>query len=118
MPFKSSAATPMCVVCPCAVCRLLQSEPCLPHPLPTHPLQVRAILVNIFGGITKCDEIAEGIISASKILGLQLPLVVRLEGACEVWSGSVPSCIPSRPYFHSNFCLERKWALGMRLGGR
>ena len=41
---------------------------------------VRAILVNIFGGITKCDEIAEGIISASKMLDLQLPLVVRLQG--------------------------------------
>lgn len=41
---------------------------------------VKAILVNIFGGIMKCDVIAMGIISASKEIGLKLPLVVRLEG--------------------------------------
>ncbi len=41
---------------------------------------VRAILVNIFGGIMKCDIIAQGIIAASKSLGLKVPLVVRLEG--------------------------------------
>jgi len=41
---------------------------------------VRAILVNIFGGIMRCDIIAEGIITAVKEMGLQLPVVVRLEG--------------------------------------
>jgi succinyl-CoA synthetase beta subunit len=41
---------------------------------------VRAILVNIFGGIMKCDIIAEGIIAAAKELQLKVPLVVRLEG--------------------------------------
>jgi succinyl-CoA synthetase beta subunit len=41
---------------------------------------VRAVLVNIFGGIMKCDVIAEGIIAAAKEVGLKLPLVVRLEG--------------------------------------
>jgi succinyl-CoA synthetase beta subunit len=41
---------------------------------------VKGILVNIFGGIMKCDIIAEGIIAASKELGLKVPLVVRLEG--------------------------------------
>jgi succinyl-CoA synthetase beta subunit len=41
---------------------------------------VKAILVNIFGGIMKCDIIAEGIIAAAKELALQVPLVVRLEG--------------------------------------
>ncbi len=41
---------------------------------------VKGILVNIFGGIMKCDIIAEGIISASKQLGLKVPLVVRLQG--------------------------------------
>ncbi len=41
---------------------------------------VKAILVNIFGGIMKCDVIAEGIIAASKELGLKVPLVVRLQG--------------------------------------
>lgn len=41
---------------------------------------VKAILVNIFGGIMKCDVIAEGVIAAAKELQLQVPLVVRLEG--------------------------------------
>jgi succinyl-CoA synthetase beta subunit len=41
---------------------------------------VKAILVNIFGGIMKCDIIAEGVIAAAKSLGVQVPLVVRLEG--------------------------------------
>lgn len=42
--------------------------------------RVKAILVNIFGGITKCDVIASGIIDAVKEVGLDIPLVVRLEG--------------------------------------
>jgi succinyl-CoA synthetase beta subunit len=41
---------------------------------------VKAILVNIFGGIMKCDIIAEGIIEASRSLDLKVPVVVRLEG--------------------------------------
>lgn len=41
---------------------------------------VKAILVNIFGGIMKCDIIAAGIIAAAKSIGLDKPLVVRLEG--------------------------------------
>ena len=41
---------------------------------------VKGIFVNIFGGIMKCDIIAEGVIAASKELGLKVPLVVRLEG--------------------------------------
>lgn len=41
---------------------------------------VKGILVNIFGGIMKCDIIADGVIAASKELGLKVPLVVRLEG--------------------------------------
>ena len=41
---------------------------------------VRAILVNIFGGIMKCDVIAQGIINAVKAVKLPVPLVVRLEG--------------------------------------
>jgi succinyl-CoA synthetase beta subunit len=42
--------------------------------------KVQAILVNIFGGIMKCDVIAQGIISAAKTVHLSVPLVVRLEG--------------------------------------
>ena len=42
--------------------------------------KVRGILVNIFGGIMKCDVIAEGVVAAVKEVGLRVPLVVRLEG--------------------------------------
>jgi succinyl-CoA synthetase beta subunit len=42
--------------------------------------QVQGILVNIFGGIMKCDVIARGVLAAVKAVGLQVPLVVRLEG--------------------------------------
>ena len=42
--------------------------------------KVRAILVNIFGGIVRCDIIAEGIITAVKNVGVEVPVVVRLEG--------------------------------------
>ncbi|MBU5264841.1 ADP-forming succinate--CoA ligase subunit beta [Bacillus atrophaeus] len=41
---------------------------------------VKGIFVNIFGGIMKCDVIAEGVVEATKQVGLTLPLVVRLEG--------------------------------------
>jgi succinyl-CoA synthetase beta subunit len=41
---------------------------------------VKGILVNIFGGIMKCDTIAEGIVAAAREVNLQVPLVVRLEG--------------------------------------
>jgi len=42
--------------------------------------KVSAILFNIFGGITRCDEIAKGIVEASAQLDLGVPLVVRLDG--------------------------------------
>ena len=42
--------------------------------------KVQGILVNIFGGIMKCDVIAEGVVAAVKEVGLRVPLVVRLEG--------------------------------------
>ena len=42
--------------------------------------KVKAILVNIFGGIVRCDLIAEGIIQAVKEVGVNIPVVVRLEG--------------------------------------
>jgi len=41
---------------------------------------VKGIFVNIFGGIMKCDVIAEGVVEAAKQVSLQVPLVVRLEG--------------------------------------
>jgi len=46
----------------------------------TSDSNVKAILVNIFGGIAKCDMIATGIVEATKTLSLKVPLVVRLEG--------------------------------------
>jgi len=42
--------------------------------------KVRAVLVNIFGGIVRCDLIAEGIIQAVQEVDIQVPVVVRLEG--------------------------------------
>ena len=44
---------------------------------------LKAILVNIFGGIMKCDTIAEGVITACKAVNLQVPLVVRMKGTNE-----------------------------------
>jgi succinyl-CoA synthetase beta subunit len=42
--------------------------------------KVRAVLVNIFGGIVRCDLIAEGVIAAAREIGVKVPVVVRLEG--------------------------------------
>ena len=42
--------------------------------------KVKAILFNIFGGITRCDEIAKGIIEASSWIDIGVPLIVRLDG--------------------------------------
>jgi succinyl-CoA synthetase beta subunit len=44
---------------------------------------LRAILINIFGGIMKCDTIAEGVVAASKAVSLKVPLVVRMKGTNE-----------------------------------
>ena len=46
----------------------------------TRDEQVRAIFFNIFGGITRCDEVARGILQAVETMGLELPIVVRLDG--------------------------------------
>lgn len=45
--------------------------------------RVKAIFVNIFGGIVRCDLVAEGIVQALRKTGLSVPLVVRLRGTCE-----------------------------------
>ncbi|MCI5211125.1 MAG: succinate--CoA ligase subunit beta, partial [Candidatus Electrothrix sp. ATG2] len=42
--------------------------------------QVEAILINIFGGILRCDTLAAGVVEAARKTGLQLPVVVRMEG--------------------------------------
>jgi succinyl-CoA synthetase alpha subunit len=54
---------------------------------------VKGILVNIFGGIMKCDTIAEGVIAACKAVNLSVPLVVRMKGTNEDWARR---CWPSR----------------------
>ena len=46
--------------------------------------KVKAILVNIFGGIMRCDTIATGVITACKAVDLSVPLVVRMKGTNEV----------------------------------
>ena len=46
----------------------------------TEDPRCKAILINIFGGIVKCDLIAEGVLEAVKMVGLKVPLIVRLEG--------------------------------------
>jgi succinyl-CoA synthetase beta subunit len=48
-----------------------------------HNPKLKAILVNIFGGIMKCDTIAEGVVAASKAVSLKVPLVVRMKGTNE-----------------------------------
>ena len=47
-----------------------------------HP-GLKAILVNIFGGIMRCDVIAEGVVTASRAVKLAVPLVVRMKGTNE-----------------------------------
>ncbi|MFQ6609524.1 MAG: succinate--CoA ligase subunit beta, partial [Fidelibacterota bacterium] len=61
---------------------------------------VKAILINIFGGIVRCDRVANGVIQAVKELNLSVPVVVRLEGtnsveAKELLFGSGLSIIPA-----------------------
>jgi len=41
---------------------------------------VRAVLINIFGGIVRCDMVARGVVEAARNLGIKVPVVVRLEG--------------------------------------
>jgi hypothetical protein len=54
-----------------------EADPVLPD---SCIFQVNAILVNIFGGIMRCDVIAQGIIEAARTLDLKIPIVVRLQG--------------------------------------
>jgi succinyl-CoA synthetase beta subunit len=46
----------------------------------TRDPQVRSILFNVFGGITRCDEVARGILAALEQTGISVPIVVRLDG--------------------------------------
>jgi succinyl-CoA synthetase beta subunit len=44
---------------------------------------VKVILFNIFGGITRCDDVANGIVEATKRIDIQIPIVIRLTGTNE-----------------------------------
>ncbi|MDE0908454.1 MAG: succinate--CoA ligase subunit beta, partial [SAR324 cluster bacterium] len=46
----------------------------------TRDANVKCILINIFGGIVRCDMVASGVIAAIRNVGLKIPVVVRLEG--------------------------------------
>jgi succinyl-CoA synthetase beta subunit len=55
-----------------AALRIIMAEP-----------HLKAILINIFGGITRCDEVAKGILQAMREVGVNVPMVVRLVGTNE-----------------------------------
>ena len=62
---------------------------------------VKAVLINIFGGIVRCDRVANGVVQAVKELGLEVPVVVRLEGtnaeeAQDILNSSGVSIIPAK----------------------
>ena len=44
---------------------------------------VNTILINIFGGITRCDDVAKGLLEALKVVGTDIPIVIRLTGTNE-----------------------------------
>lgn len=60
----------------------------------TSDRRVKAIFVNIFGGLTRCDMIAEGIILAFQEMEMTVPVVVRLRGTNEERGQQMVSCIP------------------------
>ena len=55
-------------------------------------VQVNAILVNIFGGIMRCDIIAQGIVAAAAELQMKIPIVVRLQGRLHNQHENTPCC--------------------------
>jgi succinyl-CoA synthetase beta subunit len=82
---------------------------------------VDAILFNIFGGITRCDEIAKGIIEASKQIEIDVPLVVRLDGTNSE-EGLALLAEADLPNLHQEKTMlgaaERVVELAMRGGGK
>lgn len=57
-----------------------RSEHCICAVSPIWSVQVKAILVNVFGGIVNCATIANGIVNSAKSIKMNVPVVVRLEG--------------------------------------
>ena len=78
--------------------------------------KVTAILFNIFGGITRCDEIAKGIIEASRQIDIEVPLVVRLDGTnSEEGLGLLAEAEPAGPARGEDDA--RRGRAGRRAGG-
>lgn len=76
---------------------------CINFSLPPIDPNVKAILVNVFGGIVNCATIATGVVNATKATGLKLPLVVRLEG--NFWKIHKPF------YFYQKISKALVWCL-------
>ena len=64
----------------------------------TRDENVRGIFINIFGGIMQCDTIANGVVEAVGQVGLQVPLVVRLEGTTSNWAAKSSTKRASRAW--------------------
>jgi succinyl-CoA synthetase beta subunit len=56
---------------------------------------VKAVLFNIFGGITRCDDVARGLVTAFETMKLKLPVVVRLTGTNEAEAREILRSVPS-----------------------
>jgi succinyl-CoA synthetase beta subunit len=70
---------------------------------------VKAVLINIFGGIMRCDVIAQGVIDAVKEVGVTIPVIVRLEGTNVDWAAR---CWPNPvyPYWPATISMRpQKW---------
>ena len=74
--------------------------------------QAKGIFVNIFGGINRCDKVAEGIVKASQLIDLNVPIVVRLEGTnVEEGREILKKCKCTRSYhgrIHGTRCTENR----------
>lgn len=80
--------------------------------------KVRSIFVNIFGGIARCDIIAEGIVRAAKRTGLALPLVVRLRGTHETEGRAILNSAGLDIISMEDFTEAAKMAVSCANGGR
>ncbi len=83
---------------------------------------VKAVLINIFGGILRCDVLAQGVIAAVTDLGVRVPIVIRMEGT-NVETGQEDAC-RERPQFHDGRhdgrgrrARRRAWARSPRRAG-
>jgi succinyl-CoA synthetase beta subunit len=64
---------------------------------------VKAILINIFGGIVRCDRVAGGVVEAAKKMGVKVPVVVRLEGTNAAEAATILNESPIKFSVATNF---------------